>query len=266
MSLDVGPAAAAWEPEKREAYRNELIRGGGTPTLSGGIRAKNRFPTLFESASCRPLGALWDGHDLSCASLISDKHFSRNETLFDALDDNKTFSVVTSGVVRLHRDLADGRRSILGFAIRGSLLGAPTRGAHACSATAVGSVSTKQMPRIAFLAIAKKSSKIMEALHSSMAAELSLAYDQMLLLGRCKARERVAAFLIAFKNRLDGEGDDKVLVALPMTRGDIGDYLGLTIETVSRIINAFAREGIISLESDSVRICDFRKLEAAMAA
>jgi CRP/FNR family transcriptional regulator len=91
--------------------------------------------------------------------------------------------------------------------------------------------------------------------------ELSLAQDQMVILGRRTAEERVAAFLIGLRNRWMRINGNQVHVLLPMTRQDIGDFLGLTVETVSRIMTRLAREKAIVIVPDGVRLLDVARLE-----
>jgi CRP/FNR family transcriptional regulator len=96
--------------------------------------------------------------------------------------------------------------------------------------------------------------------------ELSLAQDQMLLLGRRSAEEKVAAFLVGWRDRLARlEGVTKTVI-LPMGRQDIADFLGLTIETVSRTFTKLEREKLIVIVPDGVRVLDSKRFDALAAA
>ena len=86
--------------------------------------------------------------------------------------------------------------------------------------------------------------------------ELMLAQEQMLLLGRRTAEEKVASFLVGWRERLAHIGDDRQTIALPMSRQDIADYLGLTIETVSRTLTRFEREKMLIIVAGGVRLLD----------
>ena len=95
--------------------------------------------------------------------------------------------------------------------------------------------------------------------------ELMLAQEQMLLLGRRTAEEKVASFLVGWRERLAHIGDERQTIALPMSRQDIADYLGLTIETVSRTLTRFEREKMLIIVAGGVRLLDATRA-AAMAA
>jgi CRP/FNR family transcriptional regulator, anaerobic regulatory protein len=93
-----------------------------------------------------------------------------------------------------------------------------------------------------------------------------LAQEQMLLLGRRTAEEKVAAFLVGWRERLALIGDISETIALPMSRQDIADYLGLTIETVSRTLTRFERERMLIIVSGGVRLLDSGRAETMAAA
>jgi CRP/FNR family transcriptional regulator len=97
-------------------------------------------------------------------------------------------------------------------------------------------------------------------LHEFAGHELSLAQDQMLLLGRRSAEEKIAAFLLNLQGRYGRIGVTSVTVPLPMSRQDIADYLGLTIETVSRTMTKLAREKLLVIVPDGVRLLDRPRL------
>jgi CRP/FNR family transcriptional regulator, anaerobic regulatory protein len=99
-----------------------------------------------------------------------------------------------------------------------------------------------------------------------VARELMLAQEQMLLLGRRTAEEKVAAFLVGWRERLAHIGDNRQTISLPMSRQDIADYLGLTIETVSRTLTRFEREKMLVIVTGGVRLLDTDRAEALAAA
>jgi CRP/FNR family transcriptional regulator len=93
-----------------------------------------------------------------------------------------------------------------------------------------------------------------------------LAQDQMLLLGRRTAEEKVAAFLVGWRERQARAGDEQQTITLPMSRQDIADYLGLTIETVSRTLTRLEREKLLIIIAGGVRLLDSTRAEAMAAA
>jgi len=141
---------------------------------------------------------------------------------------------ITEGMVRIYRLLADGRRQVLGFALPGDFLGLSLFDVYSFSADAVTDTVVCSFPRKSFVAYADQRPHLMGRLYEFASHELSLAQDQMVLLGRRTAEERVGTFLIMMRDRLRRLGHTSPTLPLSMTRQDIADYLGLTIETVSR--------------------------------
>jgi CRP/FNR family transcriptional regulator len=120
--------------------------------------------------------------------------------------------------------------------------------------------------RSAFSAFVDDKPHLLRRLHEFAGHELSLAQDQMLLLGRRSADEKLAAFLLNLQARYGRIGSTSVLVPLPMSRQDIADYLGLTIETVSRTFTKFARDKLLVIVPDGIRILAKDRLDQLAAA
>jgi CRP/FNR family transcriptional regulator len=137
---------------------------------------------------------------------------------------------------------------------------------YGVAAEAVTEVKVCRFVRSAFLAFVDSRPHLLRRLHEFAGHELSLAQDQMLLLGRRTADEKVAAFLLNLRARYARIGRASVNVPLPMTRRDIADYLGLTIETVSRTMTKLAREKALLVVPDGVRLLGTGRLEQLAAA
>ncbi|MGY4226355.1 CRP/FNR family transcriptional regulator [Bradyrhizobium sp. USDA 4503] len=172
---------------------------------------------------------------------------------------------VTDGVVRLYKSLPDGRRQIVGFALPGDFLGLALQDRYGVTAEAVNDVAVCRFVRSAFLAYVDGKPHLLRRLHEFAGHELSLAQDQMLLLGRRSAEEKIAAFLLHMQTRYARIGSVSVTVPLPMSRQDIADYLGLTIETVSRTLTRLAREKVVLIVADGVRLLDLERLKLSGA-
>jgi len=172
---------------------------------------------------------------------------------------------ITEGVVRLYKLLAHGRRQLLGFALPGDFLGLSLFDTYSFSADAVTDTAACRFPRKLFIAYAEQRPHLLRRLHEFASHELSLAQDQMVLLGRRSAEERVATFLIMMRNRLQRLGHTSPTLPLPMSRQDIADYLGLTIETVSRTLTRLAKRRSIIIVPDGVRLLRERELEQLQA-
>ena len=168
---------------------------------------------------------------------------------------------ITAGSVRLYKLLPDGRRQVVGFALPGDFLGLSMSEKNAFSADALTPTNACRFSRNDYSNFLDEKPHLLRRLHSMASHELSLAQDQMVILGRRTAEERVAAFLIGLRNRWTRVNGNHVHVPLPLTRQDIGDFLGLTVETVSRLMTRLAREKAIVIVPDGVRLLDVARLE-----
>jgi CRP/FNR family nitrogen fixation transcriptional regulator len=139
--------------------------------------------------------------------------------------------------------MSDGRRQISAFYLPGDMFGLEAEEDHRFSAEAVCDSEVMVVKRRAFLAQAARDSEMVAQLWAQTMGHLQRAQNHMLLLGRKNAQERVAAFLLEMAERLSKSG----AVELPMSRQDIADYLGLTIETVSRTLTQLERERVIAI-------------------
>ena len=188
-----------------------------------------------------------------------------NEALFTAGQVARSVHNVTAGVARLYKLLPDGRRQVIGFALPGDFLGTAPSDRYSFSADAIDSVSVCRLSREAFTHFIEQRPHFLIRINEFASRELMLAQEQMLLLGRRTAEEKVASFLVGWRERLAHIGDERQTIALPMSRQDIADYLGLTIETVSRTLTRFEREKMLIIVAGGVRLLDPTRA-AAMAA
>jgi CRP/FNR family transcriptional regulator len=155
---------------------------------------------------------------------------------------------VTRGMVKASKALPDGRRQITGFLYPGDFLGIALHNAYVYSAEALTCVTLCRFPRPKLRALFDEFPKLEIHLLSLTANELAAAQDQLLLLGRKSAREKVASFLLMLVQRAEPGGKTERLLHLPMTRLDIADYLGLSAETVSRTFSTFRGAGLIDYD------------------
>jgi len=158
---------------------------------------------------------------------------------------------ITAGSAKIYKLLPDGRRQVIGFLFTGDFLGTATRGPYGISAEAMTPLSLCRFERTSFRAVLSRLPALEHALLDRTADELEAAREQMLLLGRKAARERVASFLLSLSRRAVRLGRVADPVQLPMGRTDIADYLGLTTETVSRVLTQLRTEGMIRLNGTS---------------
>jgi len=154
---------------------------------------------------------------------------------------------IVSGTVRLYKAIADGRRQVIDFLDAGSCFGLTGLAHHSYTAEAVSPVTLIRYPRQTLEAAIDTDPELARSLFRLACTELGRAQTQMLLLGRKSADEKIASFLLGLAERARDEHRPAHLVHLPMSRQDMADYLGLTIETVSRTLSRFRRDGLIGL-------------------
>jgi CRP/FNR family transcriptional regulator, anaerobic regulatory protein len=186
------------------------------------------------------------------------------ETLFSEGDDADSVYEVVRGMLRLCKLLSDGRRQITGFLSAGQFLGLAPEGVCVYTAEAITEVTLCRYKRSAFDRLIDEVPGFAKRVLAVASHELSAAQNQMLLLGRKAAVEKVASFLLLMADQA-GESEDGT-IGLPMTRSDIADYLGLTIETVSRTLTKLKQDRLIALPTpDRIRIRDRDQLEELAA-
>jgi CRP/FNR family transcriptional regulator, anaerobic regulatory protein len=170
---------------------------------------------------------------------------------------------LTRGALKLYKLLADGRRQVTGFLHPGDFLGISVDDEHAFSAEALEESQLCWFPRNRFDDFVEEQPAMERELYRMAAHELAAAQQQFVLLGRKTASERLASFLLLLAERAElSNGVGAGMVRLPMSRSDIADYLGLTKETVSRVISALKRERIIRLETlEVIQILARERLE-----
>lgn len=156
---------------------------------------------------------------------------------------------VTEGAVRSYKLLSDGRRQIGAFHLVGDIFGLENRDFHRFTAEAIVDTTVHLMKRTSLELVAEADTLVARDLLKMTTNNLQHAEDHMLLLGRKTSLERVAAFLLEMDGRLTSSG----VMALPMCRRDIADYLGLTLETVSRALSYLHERGILGFVGQTQR-------------
>jgi CRP/FNR family transcriptional regulator len=201
-------------------------------------------------------------------SLAQPACYPAKETLFIQGEPADAVYNVTAGVVRLYKLLPDGRRQIVGFALPGDFLGLALRDSYGFSADAIEPVVACRFARGAYSTLVDEKPHLLRRLHDFATHELTLAQDQMMLLGRRTAEEKLVSFLLSLRDRwakLYG-GRMSATVQLPMSRQDIADFLGLTIETVSRTFTKLAKDKTLLIVPNGVRLLNLERMETLAAA
>jgi CRP/FNR family transcriptional regulator len=181
------------------------------------------------------------------ASISTNLEIGPGEPLFDEGEPADYVYNVTAGCLKVYKLLADGRRQVTGFLFAGDFLGLSNESNYAYSAEAVTHAALCRFSRRKLEGVLERYPKMEKRLLSMASNELAAAQEQMLLLGRKSAKEKIASFLLMLSRRSQQRGQAANPVAVPMSRTDIGDYLGLTTETVSRTFTHLKTEGVIKV-------------------
>jgi len=185
--------------------------------------------------------------------------FARNQEIYVADAPVSFIYRVVSGAVRTVSGLRDGRRQVAAFYLPGEVFGLEAGGTHHLSAEAVTETQLALTSRSVLEWTATRDHEAVAQMWSLATHALARTQDHLLVLGRMNAGERVASFLIDIAER-SNSGD---VVNLPMGRGDIADYLGLTIETISRTLHEFEERQLIALPNcRMVKLLDVAKLQS----
>jgi CRP/FNR family transcriptional regulator len=173
---------------------------------------------------------------------------------------------VETGAVALYKVLADGQRQIVGFAYPGDFIGLGAHGEHLMNAQAIKPTRLRCLPVATLRQLSARDPLIGFKLYEALARDLAATRDLVFTKGRRSPIERVAGFLLAFSRRNGENGHDRRCFDLPMTRTDIGDFLGLSVETVSRTFTNLRMHGLIQLPcSNYVKLVDIERLQSIAA-
>jgi CRP/FNR family transcriptional regulator len=193
--------------------------------------------------------------------LVGHRELVPGQALFEENDEAQYAYSLVEGTIRLYKLLPDGRRQITGFSISGDFLGLSSGGRYAYSAEAVSGATLCRFKRSDLQRLFERFPAMERRALSMANDELAAAQDQMLLLGRKTPTEKISSFLLTLSKRLDRVGRKGDILELPMKRADVADFLGLTVETVSRTFSKLRDKRIIALPTpDQVRLLDRRRL------
>lgn len=214
------------------------------------------IPVLCQSCEARHRGvccALDPDQLVALAKTSSRRKIGPGIELIGDAEAVDSYSNVLSGVVKLTKGLSDGRQQIVGLQFAPDFLGRPFRAESAINAEAATAVSLCTFPKATIDRMTKESSALEHRLHKQTLNELDEAREWMVTLGRKTASEKLASFLLMIARNIDPTVDPAAKSAtfdLPLTRADIADFLGLTIETVSRQLTRLRTEGVIRIENN----------------
>jgi CRP/FNR family transcriptional regulator, anaerobic regulatory protein len=208
--------------------------------------------------SCLPLGLSLPDIERLEELVAASKRLERGERLFRAGDQFAALYAVRIGFLKTTAASPDGHEQVIGFHMAGELVGLDgiSSGTHTCEAVALEDADVCVIPYAGIEAVALAVPKLRKHLHKVMSREIVREHDVMLLLGTMNADERLAAFLLNLSLRFGARGYSHSEFVLRMTRAEIGSFLGLQLETVSRVLSRFAQDGLLEVNQKHVRIVD----------
>lgn len=234
-----------------------------TPRNAGSTAAARAH--ACESCAARALSicsAVDAGQLGRLAASRTHQHADAGETFLNEGEPASHFFNIIEGAVKVFKLMPDGRRQITGFLFAGDLLGLAFNESYTYSAEAITPVKICRFPRRQLERLLDEFPRMERQLLAMASNELAAAQEQMMLLGRKTAHERIASFLLSLARRQLRYGGSGATVQLPMTRTDIADFLGLTTETASRVFTSLRKRGCIEIDNASlIRFADRDTLE-----
>ena len=205
---------------------------------------------------CLPLGLNAQEIDKLETVISIRKRIKRGSALFSAGEKFTSLYAVRSGFFKTCITTADGRDQVTGFQMTGEIIGLDgiVSDRHSCDAIALEDAEVCVMPFDQVEELSREFTTLQHHIHKIMSREIVRDHSVMLLLGSMRAEERLAAFLLNLVQRLHARGFSQSELVLRMTREEIGSYLGMKLETVSRTFSKFVEEGIIEVKQRYVHI------------
>ena len=186
------------------------------------------------------------------------RHVKRGAALFHSGEKFSSLYAIRTGFFKTCVTTEDGRDQVTGFQMAGEIMGLDgiVNDQHTCNAIALENAEVCVIPFDRIEEISREVSALQHHVHKIMSREIVREHGIMLLLGSMRAEERLAAFLLNLVQRLEARGFSRSELVLRMTREEIGSYLGMKLETVSRTFSKFADEGLIKVSQRNISILD----------
>ncbi|KTT15179.1 fumarate/nitrate reduction transcriptional regulator Fnr [Pseudacidovorax intermedius] len=211
---------------------------------------------------CMPVGLSHDELVRLDSLVATRRKVRRKEMLFHNGETFTSLYAIRTGVFKTRVSSEDGRDQVTGFQMAGEIIGLDgiVNDRHTCDAVALEDSEVCVMPYERIEELSREVSALQRHVHQIMSREIVREHGVMLLLGSMRAEERLAAFLLNLVQRLHARGFSASELVLRMTREEIGSYLGLKLETVSRTLSKFVDDGIVEVNQRHVRILDSEAL------
>ena len=216
------------------------------------------------STLCLPMGLAPEDVERLDNIVKHSKPLHRGDYLFRSGEGFRSLFVVKTGSVKTYSPSEEGGEQVLGFHLPGEIIGldAIDTEVHACSARVLETSAICELPFPRLEELTATIPSLQHQLYRLLSKEISHDTEMLLLLGKKNAEERLAAFLLNMSYRLHQRGLSATDFHLSMSRHEIGNYLGLAVETVSRLFTRFQEEGLLRVDRKHIEFLDGRALEA----
>ncbi len=213
---------------------------------------------------CMPVGLSSEQMNRIDEIVATRRKVKRGAALFRNGEAFTSLYAIRTGFFKTCIATEDGRDQVTGFQMAGEIIGLDgiVNDRHSCDAVALEDAEVCVMPYNTLEELSREVNALQHHVHKVMSREIVREHGVMLLLGSMRAEERLAAFLLNLVQRLHARGFSQSELVLRMTREEIGSYLGLKLETVSRTFSKFADDGMIEVKQRHVRILDTEKLQS----
>ncbi len=223
---------------------------------------KTHCSTCSMRELCLPVGLSGDDLKAVDAAVGNRARLKKGDSLYRAGDAFAALYAVRLGTLKTTVLAEDGREQVAGYHLQGDIIGLDGLGTdrHGCGAVALEDSEVCTIPFEHLEELARDLPPLQRNLHQFLAREISRDHSVMLLLGSMRAEERLASFLLNLSERYRSRGYSSTEFVLRMTREEIGSYLGLKLETVSRLFSRFQEEGLLKVSGRNVKLTDIAAL------
>ena len=216
---------------------------------------------------CLPLGLNDDDVDKLDAIVKRSRPMHRGNTLFQKGQEFSSIYVVKTGTIKTYSPCLDGNEQVIDFHLPGEVIGLDgiESGHHICSAKALETSAICEIPFSKLEELTATTPALQHQLFRIMSQEITKDTGLLRLLGKSTAEERLAAFLLGLSVRFQSRGFSGTDFNLSMSRQEIGSYLGLALETISRLLTHFQEDGILQVDRKHIQIMDMDRLYGLLA-
>ena len=212
---------------------------------------------------CLPVGLKKDDLSLLDAAIDRRRVLKAGQHVYRLRDSFEALYAIRSGFFKTYELSSDGHEQINGFHMTGEIMGMDAIGTdrHACSAIALEDCEVCIIPFSRLEELLHDIPSLMHQFHRLMSREIAADHGMMMLLGTMSAEQKLAAFLANLSERLDARGLSPTVLRLSMSREEIGNYLGLKLETVSRMFSKFQEDGLVQVERRNLTVTNLPGLQ-----